>query len=107
MAPNALETLVRLLARLKSKSGEIRIPKLYKAVEPPTKEELKTWKRLPFDEEAYLREEVTGKALTGLKEYSVFERVWALPDVRDSRHPGADSSAKVPRRSFPRRPSPR
>ena len=79
VAPNALETLVRLLARLKSKSGEIRIPKLYKAVEPPTKEELKTWKRLPFDEEAYLREEVTGKALTGLKEYSVFERVWALP----------------------------
>ena len=35
-APNALETLVRILARLKSKSGEIRIPKLYKAVEPPT-----------------------------------------------------------------------
>jgi acetylornithine deacetylase/succinyl-diaminopimelate desuccinylase-like protein len=79
VAPNALETLVRILARLKSKSGEIRIPKLYKAVEPPTKEELRTWKHLPFDEEAYLREEVTGKGLTGLKEYSIFERVWALP----------------------------
>jgi acetylornithine deacetylase/succinyl-diaminopimelate desuccinylase-like protein len=79
VAPNALETLVRLLAGLKSRSGEIRIPKLYKAVEPPTKEELKTWKHLPFDKEAFLREEVTGQALTGLKEYSVFERVWALP----------------------------
>jgi acetylornithine deacetylase/succinyl-diaminopimelate desuccinylase-like protein len=79
VAPNALETLVRLLAGLKSKSGEIRIPKLYKAVEPPSKEELRTWKHLPFDKAAFLRDEVTGRALTGLKEYSVFERVWALP----------------------------
>jgi acetylornithine deacetylase/succinyl-diaminopimelate desuccinylase-like protein len=79
VAPNALETLVRLLARLKSKSGEIRIPKLYKAVEPPTKDELKAWKQLPFDEEEFLRSEVTGKALTGLRDYSVLERIWALP----------------------------
>ncbi len=79
VAPNALETLVRLLAGLKSKAGEIRIPKLYKAVEPPPKDELKAWRKLPFDEDVFLREEVTGQALTGLKEYSVFERVWALP----------------------------
>jgi acetylornithine deacetylase/succinyl-diaminopimelate desuccinylase-like protein len=79
VAPNAIETLVRILAGLKDKAGEIQIAKLYKAVEPPTKEELKTWKKLPFDKEAYLREEVTGRALTGLKEYSIFERVWALP----------------------------
>ena len=49
--PNALETLVRILSKLKSADGEIRIPKLYKAVEPPTKDELKTWKQLPFDED--------------------------------------------------------
>jgi acetylornithine deacetylase/succinyl-diaminopimelate desuccinylase-like protein len=79
VAPNALETLVRILAGLKDKAGEIQIGKLYKAVEPPTKEELRTWKKLPFDKEAFLREEVTGRALTGLKEYSIFERVWALP----------------------------
>jgi acetylornithine deacetylase/succinyl-diaminopimelate desuccinylase-like protein len=79
VAPNALETLVRLLARLKDADGEIQIPKLYKAVEPPTKAELKSWKQLPFDKAAFLRDEVTGRVLTGLKEYSVFERVWALP----------------------------
>jgi acetylornithine deacetylase/succinyl-diaminopimelate desuccinylase-like protein len=79
VAPNALETLVRLLAKLKDADGEIQIPKLYKAVEPPTKHELKTWKQLPFDKAAYLREEVTGQVLTGLKEYSILERVWALP----------------------------
>jgi acetylornithine deacetylase/succinyl-diaminopimelate desuccinylase-like protein len=79
VAPNALETLVRLLAKLKDADGEIQIPKLYKAVEPPAKPELKSWKQLPFDKAAFLREEVTGQVLTGLKEYSVFERVWALP----------------------------
>jgi acetylornithine deacetylase/succinyl-diaminopimelate desuccinylase-like protein len=79
VAPNAIETLVRLLAKLKDADGEIQIPKLYKAVEPPAKAELKSWKQLPFDKAAFLREEVTGQVLTGRKEYSVFERVWALP----------------------------
>ena len=81
VAPNALETLVRILAGLKDEDGEIQVPKVYKAVEPPTKQELKTWRKLPFDKEKFLHEEVTGTALTGLKEYSVFERVWALPTL--------------------------
>jgi acetylornithine deacetylase/succinyl-diaminopimelate desuccinylase-like protein len=79
VAPNAIETLVRILSELKTADGEIQIPKLYKAVDPPSKHELKTWKRLPFDKEEFLREEVTGQALTGLRQYSIFERVWALP----------------------------
>ena len=79
VAPNALETLVRLLAKLKDADGDIQIPKLYKAVEPPSKAELKSWKQLPFDKADFARDEVTGQVLTGLKEYSVFERVWALP----------------------------
>jgi acetylornithine deacetylase/succinyl-diaminopimelate desuccinylase-like protein len=79
VAPNAMETLVRLLAQLKSRSGRINIPKLYKAVEAPSKAERKAWKSLPFDEEQFLQEEVTGRALTGLKDFSVLERTWALP----------------------------
>jgi len=79
VAPNGLETLVRILAKLKSETGEIRIPGLYEAVQPPTRQELDTWKRLPFDQERFLREEVTGKALTGIADRSVYERVWALP----------------------------
>ena len=78
-APNALETLVRILSELKGADGEIRIPKLYKAVESPTKSELKAWKRLPFDKQEFLAREVTGRALTGLKKHSVLERIWALP----------------------------
>jgi acetylornithine deacetylase/succinyl-diaminopimelate desuccinylase-like protein len=79
VAPNALEVLVRLLADLKSRSGRVNLPKLYKAVEPPSKAELKAWKSLPFDEAKFLEDEVTGRAITGLQEYSVLERIWALP----------------------------
>jgi acetylornithine deacetylase/succinyl-diaminopimelate desuccinylase-like protein len=79
VAPNAIETLVRILSRLKSETGEIQVPNLYQAVDPPTAAELKTWKELPFDREEFIRSEVTGKTLTGLKDKTVFERVWALP----------------------------
>lgn len=79
VAPNAIETLVRLLSGLKAESGEIKVPGLYQAVEPPSDKELATWNRLPFDRQRFLTDEVTGQALTGLKDRSVFERVWALP----------------------------
>lgn len=79
VAPNAIETLARLLTDLKDADGRAHIPKLYKSVVPPTKAELRAWKRLPFDKKKFLKDEVTGKALTGLKKYSIFERTWALP----------------------------
>jgi acetylornithine deacetylase/succinyl-diaminopimelate desuccinylase-like protein len=81
VAPNAIETLVRILAGLKDETGEIHVPKIYKSVIPPSKEELKTWKKLPFDKREFLEHEVTGKALTGLKDSSVLERIWALPTL--------------------------
>jgi acetylornithine deacetylase/succinyl-diaminopimelate desuccinylase-like protein len=79
VAPNAIETLIRMLTDLKGRGGKIRVPKLYKSVVPPSKTERKGWESLPFDEEAFLRDEVTGRALTGLEGHSVFERTWALP----------------------------
>src|SRR6266568_5048400 len=78
-APNAHEELVRLLAKLKSPDGKINIPGLYAAVRRPTSAELASWKRLPFKESEFLRHRVQAKALTGLKKYSVLERLWALP----------------------------
>jgi acetylornithine deacetylase/succinyl-diaminopimelate desuccinylase-like protein len=80
-APNAIETMVRILSQLKDANGKIKIPGLYEAVKPPTKAELAGWKKLPFSEKKFLKEEVTGKALTGLKGKSVFERTWALPTL--------------------------
>ena len=80
VAPNAIETLVRMLSELKDEHGRIQVPKLYKDVrvahqvraqgleEAPVRQAASTWKH-----------EVGAKALTGLKEYTVFERTWALP----------------------------
>lgn len=79
VAPNAIETLCRMLTELKSENGKIRVPKLYKSIEKPSKSERKGWAALPFDEASYLTDEVTAKALTGLQDFSVLERTWALP----------------------------
>src|SRR5467141_850853 len=78
-APNAHEELVRLLARLKTPDGKIHVPGLYSAVRRPSKAELATWRSLPFKETEFLRHRVQARALTGLKGYSVLERLWALP----------------------------
>ena len=78
-APNAHEELCRLLGRLKGPDGKINIPGLYQAVKPPTRQELAAWRKLPFKEKAFLEKQVQAKALTGLKRYSVLERLWALP----------------------------
>jgi acetylornithine deacetylase/succinyl-diaminopimelate desuccinylase-like protein len=78
-APNAHETLVHLLGRLKSPDGKIHIPGLYAAVKRPSAAERAGWKKLPFNERAFLRHEVGAKALTGLKAYPALERIWGLP----------------------------
>lgn len=78
-APNAHETLVHLLAKLKTEKGRIRIPGLYEAVKRPSKAQRDDWDKLPFNEREFMREEVGSKALTGLTQYSVLERLWALP----------------------------
>ncbi len=79
VAPNAHETLVRILAGLKGENGRIKIPGLYELVERPPKAVRDQWNKLPLNQRAFLREEVGAKGLTGLKQYSVFERLWALP----------------------------
>src|SRR5438132_1750958 len=78
-APNAHEELARLLGRLKTPDGKIHVPGLYAAVRRPSREELAAWRKLPFREAAFLRDRVRAKALTGLRRYSVLERLWALP----------------------------
>jgi acetylornithine deacetylase/succinyl-diaminopimelate desuccinylase-like protein len=80
-APNAVFGLVELLAKAKDANGHIQIPGIYNDVEPPSAEEKASWTHLPFDEDEYLRDEVGSTALTGEKEYSVFERTWARPTL--------------------------
>lgn len=78
-APNAVFGLIELLSKAKDANGHILIPGIYEDVEPPSAEEKESWTHLPFDENEYLRNEVGSTALTGEKQYSVFERTWARP----------------------------
>ena len=78
-APNAVFGLVELLSKAKDANGRIRSTGIYDDVEPPSAEEKESWKHLPFDEHEYLKTEVGSTALTGEKDYSVFERTWARP----------------------------
>lgn len=79
VAPNAVFGLVELLAQCKDASGRVLIPGFYDDVEEPSEEELRSWNRLPFDENTYLSTEVRASALTGEPGFSVFERVGSRP----------------------------
>jgi hypothetical protein len=46
-----IETLAAALAGITDSKGKILIPGFYKNVKAPTKDELKAWQRLPFNEE--------------------------------------------------------
>jgi acetylornithine deacetylase/succinyl-diaminopimelate desuccinylase-like protein len=79
VAPNAIETICRMLTDLKGRDGTINVPNLYESVIPPSDTERAGWESLPFDREKFLREELTAKSMTGIESASVFERTWALP----------------------------
>ena len=80
-APNAVFGLVELLSKLKNADGVIQIPGIYDDVQPPDPAELASWKSLPFDEREFVKKEVGSTQLTGEKNYSVLERVWARPTL--------------------------
>ena len=87
-APNPFIALVHILSRLKDEKGLILIPGFYSRVKPPSEEELKAWKRLPFDEEHYRQTEIGSKALWGEPGYSVLYRTWARPTLDVHGMPG-------------------
>jgi acetylornithine deacetylase/succinyl-diaminopimelate desuccinylase-like protein len=80
-APNPMQALAEIIARLKGPDGKIRIPGFYEKVRKPSRKELDAWKRLPFKESAFLKKQVGASALTGEKNFSVLERLWARPSL--------------------------
>ncbi|MFB3915427.1 MAG: dipeptidase [Terriglobales bacterium] len=112
-APNPLEALARIICKLKDEKGKILVPHFYDRVKKPSKDELKAWDRLPFNEKKYLKTEVGSKELTGEKGYSVLYRTWARPTLEVHGMPGgfvgtgaktvipAKASAKVSMRLVP------
>jgi len=112
-APNPLFALVEIISKLKDSKGKVQIPGFYKNVKAPSKDELKAWKRLPFNEEHYRKTEVGSKLLTGEPGYSVLYRTWARPTLEVHGMPGgfvapgaktvipAKASAKISMRLVP------
>src|SRR5579864_7387996 len=70
VAPNPFQALAEIITGLKDRNGRILIPGFYDRVVPPPPEETAAWKALPFDEAAFLRDEVGATALTGEPGYS-------------------------------------
>ncbi len=79
VAPNAVFGLIEFLAKCKDANGTIQIPGFYDSVTPAGAVEKDSWASLPFNEEEFLRNEVGSRALTGEREHSVLERIWARP----------------------------
>ncbi|QNI38156.1 dipeptidase [Edaphobacter albus] len=87
-APNPFVALAQIITKLKDENGRILIPGFYDKISPPTQDELKAWKALPFDEEHYRQTEVGSPELTGEPGYSVLERTWARPTLDVHGMPG-------------------
>jgi len=112
-APNPLFALVEMISKMKDSKGKVLIPGFYSKVKAPTKDELKAWKRMPFNEEHYRKTEVGSKVLTGEPGFSVLYRTWARPTLEVHGMPGgfvapgaktvipAKASAKVSMRLVP------
>ncbi len=113
VAPNPIFALVEVLAKCKGADGRVLIPGFYDDVKTPSDKEKASWAELPFDEAAYLSDEVGSTALTGEPGFSVFERIGARPTFEVHGMPGgftgpgaktvipASASAKVSARLVP------
>jgi acetylornithine deacetylase/succinyl-diaminopimelate desuccinylase-like protein len=78
-SPNPIFGLIQLLGTVKNKKGHIKVDGFYDDVVSPSKAELESWSKLPFDARAFRRDEVGSKRLTGERNYTVLERVWSRP----------------------------
>jgi len=78
VAPNPIQALGWLLARLKDGRGKILIPGFYEKVQPVSEEEKSLWPSL--DEEA-LKGELGVEELPGEEGYTPLERLWARPTL--------------------------
>jgi len=80
-APNPLFGLIEIISKLKDSKGRVLIPGFYSKIKAPSNAELKAWKRLPFNEEQYRKNEVGSSVLTGESGFSVLYRTWARPTL--------------------------
>jgi len=78
-AANAVQAAAEVIAALKDRGGRIQIPGFLDRVRQPSPQERDAWNRLPFNEDAYLHEEMRAFTLTGETDVPLFDRLWARP----------------------------
>lgn len=93
VAPNPFQALAEIVTGLKDRDGRILVPGFYERVVPPPREEKDGWDRLPFDETAFLRDEIGAPALIGEPGYGTLERMWARPTLEVHGMPGGFTGA--------------
>jgi acetylornithine deacetylase/succinyl-diaminopimelate desuccinylase-like protein len=76
--PNAAHVAAQLVAALHDADGRVRVPGFYDRVRPLTERERDMFARVPFDEDAFLREAGVAR-LTGEAGATTLERIWARP----------------------------
>ena len=77
---NPANVLAHIIAQLKDKSGNIKIPGFYDDVRALREEERAEFRRLPFDEKA-VKKHLGAPRLAGERGYSLLERMWARPTL--------------------------
>jgi acetylornithine deacetylase/succinyl-diaminopimelate desuccinylase-like protein len=87
-APNPFFALIEIISKLKDGKGRILIPGFYSKVKAPSADELRAWRKLPFNEEHYRKTEVGSTVLTGEPGFSVLYRTWARPTLEVHGMPG-------------------
>ncbi len=79
-APNAINSLAKIIAQLHDEQGRVTVPGFYDAVLELTDTERASLRQLPFDE-AHFRHEAGLKATPGEAGYTLLERLWARPTL--------------------------
>jgi acetylornithine deacetylase/succinyl-diaminopimelate desuccinylase-like protein len=77
---NPAFVLAQMIARMKDRSGRVRIPGFYDDVMPLREEERHAWAQLPFNEKKYRRDFGIPR-LFGETDYTTLERTWARPTL--------------------------
>ncbi len=77
-ATNPINVLTRMLGDLHDAQGRVKLPSFYDGVDEPSAEQLDQWRRLGFDEAAFLGE-IGLSSPAGEAGRSGLERLWARP----------------------------
>ncbi len=75
---NPANALCGMLAALVNEHGQVQVPGFYDDVEPLSERERLEIRKLPFDEQAFMRQ-IGVDALSGEQGFSTLERRWARP----------------------------